>query len=325
MLPQNWESPTIQSITEISQLIAASSLNETPLGCDISPVNLFLYRNKYNTEICYQHNCLIRRFNEKGFIYYGFPIVLNNSQPEADSLINALAFIKQDAEKCGSNGNVFFGTEDLIKPLEDPCELAHCHDTLGVPESGIQSVQDRDLADYLYLQKNLSELSGSKYSKKRGHINQFLKKHPDCSYTPLSSQNLSLAMDVEKAWLEEMSHITEISVLEDLKQEELLINQALENFVVLDLHGGIVMCNEQPVAMCISSKINSVTTDVHFEKAIGLFAHDGAYAFINREYAKCCETCFINREEDLGFENLRKAKLSYYPDLLLRKSILTLK
>ena len=84
------------------------------------------------------------------------------------------------------------------------------------------------------------------------------------------------------------------------------------------------MCNNQPVAMCIASTTGNATTDVHFEKAIEPYAHHGAYAFINREFAKICTTRYINREEDLGFENLRKAKLSYYPDLLIEKSILIL-
>ena len=324
MLPANWEIPSIQTIKEISQLLKQSVYKDSPLGCDISPVNLFLYRYKYNTQICYADGILYRRFKEKDFIYYGFPIALNPNQNLDSALKSALNFVKQDAQFLGIKANTFFATEELLNPLQNPCSLITCIESLGIPGSGIQSVKDRDLADYVYLQKNLSELAGAKYSKKRGHINQFLKKHEDSTFVPLTNENTDLALQVEKQWLKELETQTGTTAPEDLLVEQELITKALTNFDELDLSGGLIMCNNQPVAMCIASTIGNATTDVHFEKAIEPYAHHGAYAFINREFAKICTTRYINREEDLGFENLRKAKLSYYPDLLIEKSILIL-
>lgn len=73
--------------------------------------------------------------------------------------------------------------------------------------------------------------------------------------------------------------------------------------------------------MSLASAINNTTVDIHFEKAISEYAKNGAYAVINQEFAKTLSQTFkyINREEDLGIEGLRKAKLSYYPAKILEK------
>ena len=67
------------------------------------------------------------------------------------------------------------------------------------------------------------------------------------------------------------------------------------------------------VAYSIGSMINENTADIHFEKADR--EYDGSYAFVNNSFAKYGfhDAEYINREEDLGIEGLRKAKLSYYP------------
>ena len=109
----------------------------------------------------------------------------------------------------------------------------------------------------------------------------------------------------------------------DLKQEREIINNALNNFEAFSaqaqMRGGILFVKKQPVAFCLSSLLSPLITDIHFEKCLANFAKDGGYAVINNEFAKTISTKYTNREEDLGLEGLRKAKLSYYPEIILEK------
>ena len=68
----------------------------------------------------------------------------------------------------------------------------------------------------------------------------------------------------------------------------------------------------------------SFAYDVNFEKAMAQV--NGAYPLVNREFARriraaCPEIRFLNREDDMGLEGLRKAKESYQPTLLLEKFV----
>ena len=83
--------------------------------------------------------------------------------------------------------------------------------------------------------------------------------------------------------------------------------------------GGILFIVEEPAAFCLSSVLSPSVTDIHFEKCLSSYARDGGYAIINNEFAKTVSTKYINREEDLGIEGLRKAKRSYYPEIFLEK------
>ena len=87
----------------------------------------------------------------------------------------------------------------------------------------------------------------------------------------------------------------------------------------LGLFGLVLYVDGAPKAMCIASELNDCVCDVSFEKAVEI---NEAYAVINNEFAKhFTKYQLINREEDLGLEGLRKAKLSYHPDILYSKSV----
>ena len=67
------------------------------------------------------------------------------------------------------------------------------------------------------------------------------------------------------------------------------------------------------VAFTLASPINDNMVDIIVEKAFHEIT--GAYAVINRDFARNClqNYEFINREDDMGQENLRRAKLANFP------------
>ena len=88
------------------------------------------------------------------------------------------------------------------------------------------------------------------------------------------------------------------------------------------MEGLLLRTAEGPVAMTLGSFLQPDTFDVHFEKALDVA--DGAYPAITNGFArylqeKYPELKYLNREDDMGLEGLRKAKMSYYPDFMVEK------
>lgn len=99
----------------------------------------------------------------------------------------------------------------------------------------------------------------------------------------------------------------------------------MENFSALGLKGGAILVDGKMIAFTIGSKVNNNTFDTHIEKAS--LDYEGSFTLINRDFARSLNKnyIYINREEDLGIEGLIKAKMSYKPCELIRKTIATLK
>ena len=174
----------------------------------------------------------------------------------------------------------------------------------------------RDSYDYVYAIDDLADLRGKKYQPKRNHINRFLAEHPDVTVRPLSDETLPDAKALADRWHQRRSPE------EDAGMELAALNRAFAHWQELGLEGLVVYVGSRAVAMTMGSRLSEDTVDVHFEKAD---ADDpGAYALINRAFArylreKYPEVKFLNREEDMGIEGLRKAKLSYQPHHLVEK------
>ena len=104
-----------------------------------------------------------------------------------------------------------------------------------------------------------------------------------------------------------------------------MIEKCLRHREELGLLTGALRVDGKIIAFTFGSSINQDTFDIHVEKAD--ISYEGAFAMINREFAKRIpeQYTYINREEDLGLEGLRKSKLSYKPELMLIKDVAVLR
>lgn len=180
--------------------------------------------------------------------------------------------------------------------------------------SSFEFIAQRDNFDYIYNRKDLAELAGKKYHSKRNHISAFSKKY-NWTYEPLTNENMEDFLAFSDKWYEDRR----VEEDEGLKAEKKALGEILNSDVGIDYKGAMIKVENKVVAITLGSPINSFTFDIHYEKADKDFAT--AYAVINREFAlrELSNYKYINREDDLGIEGLRKAKLSYKPEIILEK------
>lgn len=104
--------------------------------------------------------------------------------------------------------------------------------------------------------------------------------------------------------------------------EQLAAERALRHYGALGMEGLLLFNGDEPIALTMGSPLSDTVFDVHFEKALGNY--HGDYAMINRCFARHIrqrhpDIQYLNREDDMGLEGLRKAKLSYSPDRMVEQ------
>ncbi len=172
----------------------------------------------------------------------------------------------------------------------------------------------RDSFDYIYESEKLISLSGKKLQPKRNHLNYFASNN-NWSYEELSSDMITEIQDFNHEWCARV----ECKKFETLSWESCAVEKCLDNYHLLNLRGGVLRVDSKIVAYTIGEVINSDTIIVHIEKAFSEVR--GAYPMINREFLSRVAPGYqyVNREDDIGDEGLRKAKESYYPIFMLEK------
>ncbi|MDR2865222.1 MAG: phosphatidylglycerol lysyltransferase domain-containing protein [Spirochaetaceae bacterium] len=177
-------------------------------------------------------------------------------------------------------------------------------------ESGIEISEDRDNFDYLYLREDLAKLSGKKYHKKRNLVNAFLLSYPEHSSKVFTADLTGDAFSVLELWREDKR----------VDGDYVASCEALELFDTLALDGAVFYVKGRPVAWCLGESLaGGKSFAVHFEK--GIDEYKGIYQYINQSYAESLpETVmYINREQDLGDDGLRQAKMTYRPCGFVKK------
>ncbi len=169
--------------------------------------------------------------------------------------------------------------------------------------------EDRDNFDYIYLREELAQLPGPKFHKKRSLINAFVENY---SYEgkPLIEEYIGDAQIVLEEWKLERNE----------PGDYIAAKEALERADELQLCGGIYYVNGRPAAYTLGEELaGGETFVIHFEKAID--EYKGLYQFINQSFASILPARYktINREQDLGDEGLRQAKMTYRPVGFIKK------
>ena len=279
--------------------ITSYTLESQSRICDLAFANLFGWAVKYETSYAIADDTLFIRFTSPARPHPAFLIPLRRG---GGCITDSLTRLRNEAE-AGGYPLVIMGITPMCQErLEELCPGAFTF------------LENEGAADYIYLRERLVSLSGKALQSKRNHVNKFEKLYPGYSYEPITGANALECLEVERAWLEQ--HGSEEQG-EDKEQEVIL--RLLSSFDELALSGGILRVDGQIVAFTIGSPINETTFGVHIEKANR--DYDGAFTIINKLFASTIPESYtyVNREEDLGIEGLRKAKLSYKPDIILPK------
>lgn len=267
-------------------------------GCEYNFSNLYLWgRQRYG--IVGGNLVFFSQFNRKSV--YLFPVGKKDMKPTLDAII-------RDSHKRGIPCR-------LTSLSQQDCELLR-----SLYPGQFRFHTDRGSYDYLYDINDLADLQGRKFQKKRNHVNRFHTCCPGTVQKPLSDEDLPAVNALLENWYQQHYAANPDS---DLYMEQIAIQKALKNYKVLKMEGWVLLKGDKALAFSLSSRLSNDTFDVHFEKA--LQSVDGAYSVINQGLArhlreKFPEVRYLNREDDLGLEGLRKAKESYCPVALVEKT-----
>ena len=258
---------------------------------------LYLFRERYNYRIS-------RTSNEGGFIISG----------EQKTEQGAKKFFMTPC--CAPDWDILqdlFATHNYWKNVSESVLSPVKED---IEKRGIVFSEDRDNFDYLYYRKDLAELAGKKFHKKKNHVNQFLNNYPNYEQKPLSAQTVPDALEVLDKWLQIANLRASLRDDGDYKAAK----EALNLHDTLALKGTVFYIDGKPAAYCSGESIaRGRMFAVHFEKAND--EYKGIYQFVNKSFAASLPSFFalINREQDLGDEGLRQAKMTYRPCDFVKK------
>jgi hypothetical protein len=199
-----------------------------------------------------------------------------------------------------------FNTHDYWKGISDSVLGSRRAD---LEQWGIEIAEDRDNFDYLYLRTDLAELLGKKYHKKRNLVNAFLNayRHEE---QPLRAELIPQAIKILDRW----------RLDKGAEGDYEAARESLELFGGLNMRGNIYYVNGKPAGWCLGESLaRGRMFTIHFEKAID--AYKGIYQYMNQAFAASLPAyyTYINREQDLGDEGLRQAKMTYRPCGFVRK------
>ncbi len=266
-------------------------------GCESSFANVFLW-GQQNIAVLDNHLLLFSCFGKR--CVYPYPLGHGDKKTVLDAIIG-------DAHARGISCRITTMTEEAA-------------DTLRTLYPGkFRFYADEGAFDYVYSIDDLAELKGKKYHGKRNHIHRFREQFPDYTVTELNDDTLPVVRRMTDTWFAARQ---EEDPAGEYHKEKAALDKAFLHYRELQMDCLALMNGEEVLAVTMGSHLSDDTVDVHFEKARSDI--QGAYTAINWEFAryirnKYPSVRYLDREEDMGIEGLRKAKQSYHPHHMIYK------
>lgn len=288
------------TLADKEEAIRCAHAHSYPL-CEHCFTDLYIWSKHYGTEICFQAGFMVLRMKclDTGEICYLAPV------GEGD-LRAILLQMEADAKSQNIPFRMVSIAEEMISRIE-----------AVLPERYTYSCSE-DAMDYLYLSEQLCTLSGKKLQSKRNLVNRFQHTYAGrWSYEDISEKNFHDALEFHHKWCDLNSCALERAFL----GETCAVVRGLSNFHALDLRGGILRLDGEVIAFTMGCRSTEEVFVVQIEKANHTIP--GAYQMVNQQFVQrnCADILYVNREEDLGIEGLRKAKRSYAPLMLVKKYV----
>lgn len=268
-------------------------------GCEYSFANNMAWQRLNDTLVCFYKDFYICCSFEDGQPYITFPAGVKSDDSGKEKYIQLFSELKKYMEQQG---------RPLIVSSVNTENLEWIKEYYG---DKITWEYNRDGSDYIYNSSDLINLSGKKYHGKRNHIKRFMENAWE--FEPITSDNLDDCILFSTQFYNNNENDYSAII------EQYAIDLFFMNMDYLNLKGGVLKADNRIVGITIGEQLNSDTFVVHIEKALADV--QGAYPMICNQFAKAnaAELKYINREEDLGLEGLRKSKLSYKPAFMVDK------
>ncbi|SHI99883.1 2-C-methyl-D-erythritol 2,4-cyclodiphosphate synthase [Parasporobacterium paucivorans DSM 15970] len=271
-----------------------------PGTCESVILDAYLWRHYYNTRYYFNDKGLMWIFTNKDEVFTNIPLCRN-----------------EDLQECFEDVQDYFNTKLGMK-LRVYLADEEAVDILNLPEDKYIVEEDRRYFDYIYDAESLRNLAGRKFHKKKNHVNSFKKEYEGrYEFKRLGCENILEILVFLKEWNAERDIEDEYNRVD---YELLGIESVLKNCQILKFRmGGIYLDGKLEAFSMGSYADEEKTAYIHIEKANPRI--NGLYAFINQQFLINLfpEAEKVNREDDMGLEGLRKAKLSYQPIALVKK------
>ena len=183
----------------------------------------------------------------------------------------------------------------------------------GLREAGFVLEEDRDNFDYLYSTDDLASLKGRHYDGKRGFLRKFYDNY-ESEFTTYTVRYKEACLKLTREWAARKTPSASPSDVRGFQDEFEAVRDYLDHLAELHCCGCILTVDDKVVAFTFGEQLNHDTFVIHFEK--GDTDYSGVYQAVNQQFVRnaVLGRCpFVNREQDMGIEGIRKAKMSYRP------------